>query len=159
MEGDLCYKHGGTALCYKHGGTALIYKALQPGDVTVRVPWTPQDYVCNYQGVYHVITFTATGSFVQGAGTILSQTSGGTEVVFTLRVTQGPAVFRVLTSSSTPCRGTYEDPGVTCRVLANQRGVTPKVKTGVAAPRVETGASAAATDISFDINRKLTGIV
>jgi len=156
--GKLCRKSGGNALCFKHGGSALVFKAEQVGDVTVRVPWTPQSYTCNTFSTYHEITFSATGSFTQGAGSIVSQTNGGTEVVFTLRVTQGPAVFSISTACSTPCTAHEEDPGVTCNVFANQRGAAPKVKSGVSAPRSESGSSPTVTNVNFDAFRKLTGI-
>lgn len=156
--GDLCYKKGGSALAYKKGGSALVYKSKPSGDVTVRVPWSPQSYTCHTYDQYHEITFACSGSFTSGSGSIVSQVNGGTEIVFTLRVTQGPAVFAVSTGISTPCSATEEDPGATCDILANQRGVTPKVKRGVSAPRSESGKSATVTNINFDSSKKLTGI-
>lgn len=156
--GKLCYRHGVDALAYKHGGDALIYKSEPSGDVTVRVPWSPQSYVCREFGRYHEITFACSGLFTSGSGSVVSQVSGGTEVVFTLRITQGPAVFAVSTGISTPCSATYEDPGATCDILANQRGVTPKVKRGVPAPRSESGKSATVTNIIFNSSKKLTSI-
>lgn len=156
--GDLCYKKGGTALAYKKGGSALVYKSEPSGDVTVRVPWSPQSYVCHTYDQYHEIAFVCSGRFTSGSGSIVSQVSGGTEVVFTLRITQGPAVFAVSTGISTPCSATEEDPGATCDILANQRGVTPKVKRGVPAPRSESGKSATVTNIIFNSSKKLTSI-
>ena len=156
--GKLCYKHGGDALAYKHGGDALVYKSEPSGDVTVRVPWSPQSYTCHTFNVYHEIAFVCSGRFTSGSGSIVSQVSGGTEVVFTLRITQGPAVFAVSTGISTPCSATEEDPGATCDILANQRGVTPKVKRGVSAPRSESDKSATVTNINFNSSKKLTGI-
>ena len=156
--GDLCYKKGGTALAYKKGGSALVYKSEPSGDVTVRVPWSPQSYVCHTYDQYHEIAFVCSGRFTSGSGSIVSQVSGGTEVVFTLRITKGPAVFAVSTGISTPCSATEEDPGATCDILANQRGVTPKVKRGVSAPRSESGKSATVTIINFNSSKKLTSI-
>lgn len=156
--GDLCYKKGGTALAYKKGGSALVYKSEPSGDVTVRVPWSPQSYVCHTYDQYHEIAFACSGRFTSGSGSIVSRVSGGTEVVFTLRITQGPAVFAVSTGISTPCSATEEDPGATCDILANQRGVTPKVKRGVSAPRSESGKSATVTNIIFNSSKKLTSI-
>ena len=156
--GDLCYKKGGTALAYKKGGSALVYKSESSGDVTVRVPWSPQSYVCHTYDQYHEIAFVCSGRFTSGSGSIVSQVNGGTEVIFTLRITQGPAVFAVSTGISTPCSATEEDPGATCDILANQRGVTPKVKRGVPAPRSESGKSATVTNIIFNSSKKLTSI-
>ena len=156
--GDLCYKKGGTALAYKKGGSALVYKSESSGDVTVRVPWSPQSYVCHTYDQYHEIAFVCSGRFTSGSGSIVSQVSGGTEVVFTLRITKGPAVFAVSTGISTPCSATEEDPGATCDILANQRGVTPKVKRGISAPRSESGKSATVTIINFNSSKKLTSI-
>ena len=156
--GDLCYKKGDTALAYKKGGSALVYKSKPSGDVTVRVPWSPQSYTCHTYDQYHEIKFACSGSFTSGSGSIVSQVNGGTEVVFTLRITQGPAVFAVSTGISTPCSATEEDPGATCDILANQRGVTPKVKRGVSAPRSESDKSATVTNINFDSSKKLTDI-
>lgn len=156
--GDLCYKKGGTALAYKKGGSALVYKSEPSGDVTVRVPWSPQSYVCHTYDQYHEIAFVCSGRFTSGSGSIVSQVNGGTEVIFTLRITQGPAVFAVSTGISTPCSATEEDPGATCDILANQRGVTPKVKRGVSAPRSESGKSATVTIINFNSSKKLTSI-
>lgn len=156
--GDLCYKKGGSALAYKKGGSALVYKSEPSGDVTVRVPWSPQSYTCHTYDQYHEIAFVCSGRFTSGSGSIVSQVSGGTEVVFTLRITQGPAVFAVSTGISTPCSATDEDPGATCDILANQRGVTPKVKRGVTAPRSESGKSATVTNINFNSSKKLTDI-
>lgn len=156
--GDLCYKKGGTALAYKKGGSALVYKSEPSGDVTVRVPWSPQSYVCHTYDQYHEIAFVCSGRFTSGSGSIVSQVSGGTEVVFTLRITQGPAVFAVSTGISTPCSATEEDPGATCDILANQRSVTPMVKRGVSAPRSESGKSATVTNIIFNSSKKLTSI-
>ena len=156
--GDLCYKKGGTALAYKKGGSALVYKSEPSGDVTVRVPWSPQSYVCHTYDQYHEIAFVCSGRFTSGSGSIVSQVNGGTEVIFTLRITQGPAVFAVSTGISTPCSATEEDPGATCDILANQRGVTPKVKRGVPAPRSESGKSATVTNINFNSSKKLTSI-
>lgn len=156
--GDLCYKKGGSALAYKKGGSALVYKSEPSGDVTVRVPWSPQSYVCHTYDQYHEIAFVCSGRFTSGSGSIVSQVSGGTEVVFTLRITQGPAVFAVSTGISTPCSATEEDPGATCDILANQRGVTPKVKRGILAPRSESGKSATVTNINFNSSKKLTSI-
>ena len=104
--GDLCYKKGGSALAYKKGGSALVYKSEPSGDVTVRVPWSPQSYTCHTYAAYHEITFVCSGRFTSGSGSIVSQVNGGTEVVFTLRITQGPAVFAVSTGISTPCSAT-----------------------------------------------------
>ena len=156
--GDLCYEKGGTALAYKKGGSALVYKSEPSGDVTVRVPWSPQSYVCHTYDQYHEIAFVCSGRFTSGSGSIVSQVSGGTEVVFTLRITKGPAVFAVSTGISTPCSATEEDPGATCDILANQRGVTPKVKRGISAPRSESGKSATVTNINFNSSKKLTSI-
>ena len=156
--GDLCYKKGGTALAYKKGGSALVYKSEPSGDVTVRVPWSPQSYVCHTYDQYHEIAFVCSGRFTSGSGSIVSQVNGGTEVIFTLRITQGPAVFAVSTGISTPCSATEEDPGATCDILANQRGVTPKVKRGSSAPRAESGKSATVTNINFNSSKKLTSI-
>ena len=156
--GDLCYKKGGTALAYKKGGSALVFKSEPSGDVTVRVPWSPQSYVCHTYDQYHEIAFVCSGRFTSGSGSIVSQVSGGTEVVFTLRITKGPAVFAVSTGISTPCSATEEDPGATCDILANQRGVTPMVKRGISAPRSESGKSATVTNIIFNSSKKLTSI-
>ena len=156
--GDLCYKKGDTALAYKKGGSALVYKSESSGDVTVRVPWSPQSYVCHTYDQYHEIAFACSGLFTSGSCSIVSQVSGGTEVVFTLRITKGPAVFAVSTGISTPCSATYEDPGATCDILANQRGVTPMVKRGISAPRSESGKSATVTNIIFNSSKKLTSI-
>ena len=156
--GDLCYEKGGTALVYNKGDSALVYKSEPSGDVTVRVPWSPQSYVCREFGQYHEIAFACSGLFTSGSGSIVSQVSGGTEVVFTLRITKGPAVFTVSTGISTPCSAAEEDPGATCDILANQRGVTPKVKRGVPAPRSESGKSATVTNIIFNSSKKLTSI-
>lgn len=156
--GDLCYKKGDSALAYKKGGSALVYKSEPSGDVTVRVPWSPQSYTCHTYDQYHEIAFACSGRFTSGSGSIVSQVSGGTEVVFTLCITQGPAVFAVSTGISTPCSATEEDPSATCDILANQRGVTPKVKRGVSAPRTESGKSATVTNINFNSSKKLTGI-
>ena len=156
--GDLCYEKGGTALAYKKGGSALVYKSEPSGDVTVRVPWSPQSYVCHTYDQYHEIAFVCSGRFTSGSGSIVSQVNGGTEVIFTLRITQGPAVFAVSTGISTPCSATEEDPGATCDILANQRGVTPKVKRGISAPRSESGKSATVTNINFNSSKKLTSI-
>ena len=156
--GDLCYKKGGTALAYKKGGSALVYKSEPSGDVTVRVPWSPQSYVCHTYDQYHEIAFVCSGRFTSGSGSIVSQVNGGTEVIFTLKITQGPAVFAVSTGISTPCSATEEDPGATCDILANQRGVTPMVKRSISAPRSESGKSATVTNISFNSSKKLTSI-
>ena len=114
--------------------------------------------MCRAFGKYHEIAFACSGLFTSGSGSIVSQVSGGTEVVFTLRITQGPAVFAVSTGISTPCSATYEDPGATCDILANQRGVTPMVKRGISAPRSESGKSATVTNIIFNSSKKLTSI-
>lgn len=156
--GKLCYKQGDGRLAHKMGSGSLIYKSEPSDDVTVRVPWSPQSYTCHTYDQYHEIAFACSGCFMSGSGSIVSQVSGGTEVVFTLRITQGPAVFAVSTGISTPCSATEEDPGVTCDILANQRGVTPKVKRGVSAPRSESGKSATVTNINFNSSKKLTGI-
>lgn len=160
-KGDLCYKKGGNSLCFKSGGSALVYKidpSARPTEAVVRVPWTPQSYVCNTYDTYHEITFSCTGSFTDGSGEIVSQTNGGTETVFKLRITEGPAVFTISVSDSTPCTATDEDPGATCRVLVSQRGVAPIALSGVSVPRTDGGAKPNIIDVSFDEARKLTGV-
>lgn len=156
--GDLCYKSGGNALCLKGGSTPLVYKGLSAQTATIRVPWSPQSYVCNTYSVYHEISFVCSGFFSSGAGSVVSQSSDGTETVFKVKVTSGPAVFTLSVASSTPCSATQEDPGVSCRVLAAQRNASPKSKSAVSAPRSESGASPALVSVSFDANGKLTGV-
>lgn len=160
-KGDLCYKKGGNSLCFKSGGSALVYKAdpvAKPTEATVRVPWAPQSYTCTTYNTYHEITFSCSGSFTRGSGSVVSKTDGGTETIFKLQVTKGPAVFTVSVSDTTPCSATEEDPGATCRVLAAQTGATPKSKSGVTIPRIDGGASPNTVRVSFDSNKKLTGV-
>lgn len=156
--GALCYKSGGNALCFKGGGSALVYKGQSAPPATIRVPWGPQSYVCSTYDTYHEISFNCSGSFVSGAGSVLSQSSDGTETVFKVKVTQGPAVFAVSVGTSTPCSAAEEDPGAKCRVLAAQRNAAPKAKSNVSAPRSESGASPTVVRVSFDSDGKLTGI-
>lgn len=157
-KGDLCYKKGGNALARKKDGDALVYKAAPSKTATIRVPWTPQSYVCNTYSAYHEISFSCSGAFSSGAGSILSKSDGGTETVFKVMVSQGPAVFTVSVSTSTECSAASEDPGVTCRVFAAQAGVTPMVRKTVPAPRAESGSAPTAVRVSFDASGKLTGI-
>ena len=157
-KGDLCYKSGGNALCYKGGGTALVYKGQASPTATIRVPWGPQSYVCNTYDTYHEISFSCSGAFASGSGSIVSQSSDGTETVFKVKVSEGPAVFALSVSTSTPCGAKEEDPGATCRVLAAQRDASPKAKSSVSAPRTESGSSPTVVSVSFDADGKLTGV-
>lgn len=159
-KGDLCYKSGGNALCFKRGGSALVCKGDGLGDITVRVPWTPQHYVCTTYSQYHEISFSVSGAWtVGGGGAVLSQDDGGSETVIVIaRPTARPAVFTLSISCSTPCSATDEDPGVSCDVFATQTGAHPLSKRGVSAPRTATGAFPATVSLSFDADGKLTGV-
>ncbi len=157
-KGDLCYKKGGNALCFKHLGSSLVHKGEASAEATVRVPWSPQSYVCSTYNEYHEISFSCSGSFTEGAGSIVEQTGSGTETVFKLKISDKPAVFEISVSTSTPCTAKEEDPGATCRVFVSQRGVTPRSKSGVSAPRAESGGSPTTVRVSFDSAGKLTGV-
>lgn len=150
-------------LCYKmatgdQGITSapLIYKGGK--ETTIRVPWLPQSYTCHTYNYYHVIAFTASGTFTAGSGRILSQTDGGTEVVFKIKVEAGPATFEISASSSTPCAATQEDPGVKCNVFVNQVGTTPQMKKSIAVPRIETTGTPKKILVKFDAACKLVSI-
>ncbi len=150
-------------LCYKmvtddKGVTSvpLVYKGGK--ETTIRIPWLPQTYTCHTFTVYHIIAFAASGAFTSGSGKIVSQTDGGTEIVFKLKVESGPAVFEISVNSSTPCAAEDEDPGVKCSVAVNQVGVTPKMKKSITVPRIETTHSPKKILISFDADCKLVSI-
>lgn len=149
-------------LCFKRGSGEgassfpLIFKG--GAEAVIRVPWGPQSYTCHTYDAYHDIAFQANGRFANGTGTIVSQTDGGTEIVFRIKVSSGPAVFEISANSSTPCTATSEDPGVKCSVLANQTGAAPKMKKSISVPRIETTPSPSVTRVNFNASCKLVSI-
>lgn len=157
-KGLLCHKRGGGALCYKRGDGRLVYKGEVPGEVTVRVMWSSNSYTCRMFSVDHQIRFVCTGEFTSGRGRVILHADRATETVFVLRIEHGPATFEVQASCSSPCTDKTEDPGVTCYVVASQRNATPGSKSGMSAPRTETGAAPGLAYVNFGSDGKLTGI-
>jgi hypothetical protein len=156
--GRLCHVKGGGALAYRKGGDALIFKGNPPGEVVIRIPWGPQSYVCDAVGVYHELQFSATVQIVAGAGSIVERSEGGTETVVKVRIYSAPATIEVLTSIVSPCSDGSQDPGVSCDVLATQRGAVPRSRRGVAAPRLSAGGEPTSVRIEVGADCRLSGV-
>lgn len=157
----LVYKKSGVrALCYKKAGNrhgALCYKCASP-EVTIRFSWSPQAYVCRSFNAYHEISLRLDASFTAGSGVVVSRHDGGTETVFTIKVTKGPATFELRAGSVTDCIALDEDPGVVGNAFAAQRGQPPRMRTRIQVPREHSDTGDAVILINFNGDRLLTGV-
>lgn len=163
--GKLChhYTASSLALVYKSGGVSLVYKVKPVEDCTIRIPWTPQSYICVAADTYHELSLDCTWGFTTGIGSVMAAPSSTTditttELVFKIKPTGG-AVFTVTLSVHSPCSASYtEDPGVTCGVFATQPSTIPKYMQGVAIPRDTNSPSSVSLSFTFDSAGVLQGI-
>ena len=149
-SGQLCYQYGGTALCYKNGGTQLIYKVDTIQNCTIKVKYGKQNWICTTYDAYHVIQYSCTGTGLS----VVESSEGFDESIFVVRPTAN-GTFQVSVIASTSCSALEsEEPGATCTVSVNQKGVSPKVAASIPClPNV-----AKSVYISFDSNGKLSNI-
>ena len=149
MEGDLCYKHGGTALCYKHGGTALIYKAnVVREPITLYIDYEPKSWTCQTYGSDHNQEIRCSAS--AGNHSTGWQYSAAT-IVVTAAELAGLESFTLTIYGGDPCAA-HEDPGIQATVIASQRGAASQLKRVA----VATGGS---TTLTISLTRgKLTGM-
>lgn len=152
----LCYHSAqDPSLCYKSGGVNLIYKIAPVEVCAIRIPWTPQSYVCVAASTYHELTLNCAWSFTGGSGSVISApsaTSGirTSELVFKIRPSGGE-IFTVTLSEHSPCTASYtEDPGVTCDVFATQPSIVPQYLQGVAIPRDSNSPSFVSIAFTFN---------
>lgn len=147
MEGDLCYKHGGTALCYKHGGTALIYKTgIVSEPITLFFDFEPKTWICPTAGNSHGQQFFGTTS----VGWRTGRQSSAATLEIPASAFAGLADFTVTLEPNDPC--SYDDMNISFTVVASQRGAPSRQKR----ISVATGGSATLT-ISLSCG-KLTGL-
>lgn len=152
--GQLCYKKNGSALCYKKNGSALVYKG-EPRPIYVVIAWAPHEFTCQTYGQTHTIYGDISYRFTQGSGTIGHTVATRTDDNrLWIAVTQRPAKIELTLSCSMTCAAD-EYAVVTFRLMASQRGVSPKMKS--ASPPGAPSSSTTAT-INVDANGNLTSI-
>lgn len=119
--GQLAHVKGGDALAYRKGGHALVYKG-EPRPITIRIPWSPQAYVCRTYSMYHDLVFTSALS----GGEVLESVTSGAEHMYKVRVAQAPATIRLTIGGHSGCSAVGEDPPeipeMSAEVMAGQRG-------------------------------------
>ena len=145
--GLLCYKKNGSALAYKKGGSALIYKGSGPRPITFIANWSPKQFTCNTYGQTHDVGGSVSLSVTSGAATITDSSGGASgDYCRVITVTQAPATIVATLSCSMTCAANeYTD--VTFRLMASQRGVTPKQKSAT-----PPGAPSSSTTATININ-------
>ena len=150
-------------LCYSAtDNTSLIYKVIpkekEIGNTTIRIPWTPQSYVCETYHVYHELTFNCSGRFTSGSGTATGNTnttgSSSVEMVITLSNVSANAVFTINVSYNTPCSAQDTAP-VQCDTFVTQQGGPTLALQGNS---VAKSSSSTAIRISFNGDGVLTGV-
>lgn len=119
--GQLAHVKGGGALAYRKGGHALVFKG-SPRPITIRIPWSPQAYVCRTYSMYHDLAFSSALS----GGEVLESVTSGAEHMYKVRVAQAPATIRLTIGGHSGCSAVDEDPPeipeMSAEVIAGQRG-------------------------------------